>query len=68
MPDTYVVAVNLLKLQQRLSKAEPDITPAQMMDRLQIAGLTRQPDGTWLADDVSLEVLDRTEYLTLQRV
>lgn len=66
MADSFVVQVNLDRLRQNFNLADATLwTDDRVKDWLREVGVVERPDG-WLCEEISLEMLDKTEIISFR--
>ena len=64
MADSFVVQINLEKLRQNFNLADATLwTDDRVKDWLREGGFIERLDG-WLCEEISLELLDKTEIIS----
>ncbi len=66
MADSFIIRIDVKRLRENAASAGEEMTPAQVMEWLRHSGFRERPDGSWLCEQISLDLLDKSEIIEAQ--
>lgn len=67
MASSFLVKIDLRRFRDNAASNGEEMTPEQVRDWLRESGFREQEDGFWLCEEMTLQLLDKSEIIEQRR-